>query len=171
MCSQADCRSNRRSGAALQWFRHGRRRRARVWFPKMIERLRSQWQPGISSDALVDLRDDLDAMLQRIRSERHIRPPVLRCPRCGHVGEGAEPHVSVRAMILSLLRFGIGDAEHVKDLEKSWAAIQAAEQARSLWQKRGTGGRQEGALRTSRSPIRRRHLQRRIAGPWRVSED
>lgn len=88
----------------------------------MIERLRSQWQPGISSDALVDLRDDLDAMLQRIRSERHIRPPVLRCPRCGHVGEGAEPHVSVRAMILSLLRFGIGDAEHVKDLEKSWAA-------------------------------------------------
>ena len=88
----------------------------------MIERLRSQWQPGMPFEAIVELRDDLDAMLQRIRFERHIRPPVLRCPRCGHVGEGVEPHVSVRAMILSLLRFGIGDAEHVKDLERGWAA-------------------------------------------------
>ncbi len=73
----------------------------------MIERLRSQWHERMSFDAIVELRDNLDAMLQRIRSERHIRPPILRCPRCGHVGEGAEPHVSVRAMILSLARFGI----------------------------------------------------------------
>ena len=93
----------------------------RVWLPEMIERLRSQWQPGMAFDALVELRDELDAMLQRIRSSRHIRPPVSRCPRCGHVGEGAEPRVSVRAMILSLLRFGIADAQHIKDLEKGWA--------------------------------------------------
>jgi hypothetical protein len=29
----------------------------------MIERLRSQWEPGMSLDALVELRDELDAML------------------------------------------------------------------------------------------------------------
>lgn len=94
----------------------------RVWFPEMVERLGSQWHQGMSFDALVDLRDELDAMLQRIRFARHIRTPVLRCPRCGHVGEGAEPHLTVRAMILSLVRFGIADAEHIKDLEKGWAA-------------------------------------------------
>lgn len=88
----------------------------------MIERLRSQWRQGMSFDAIVALRDDLDATLQRIRSEGHIRPPVLRCPQCGHVGEGAEPHVSVRAMILSLTRFGIAPAEQAYALEKSWAA-------------------------------------------------
>jgi hypothetical protein len=60
-------------------------------------------------------------MLQRIRSERHIRPPVLRCPRCGHVGEGADPHVSVRAMILSLSRFGIAPSKPIYALEKAWA--------------------------------------------------
>ena len=63
--------------------------------------------PEQSGDALVGLRDELDAMLQRIRSERQIHPAVLGCPVRGHVGEGAEPHVSVRAMILSLIRFGI----------------------------------------------------------------
>ena len=94
----------------------------RVWFPEMIERLRSQWHQGMSCDALIELRDDLDAMLQRIRSDRHIRPAVFRCPECGHVGEGAEPHVSVRAMILSLTRFGIAPAEQTRPLEKAWAA-------------------------------------------------
>jgi hypothetical protein len=94
----------------------------RVWFPEMIERLRSQWHQGMSFDAIVKLRDDLDAMLERIRSERHIRPPVFKCPKCGHFGEGAEPHVSVRAMILSLIRFGIAAAEPTSALEKGWAA-------------------------------------------------
>jgi len=94
----------------------------RVWFPEMIDQLRSQWHQSMSFDAIVELRDDLEAMLQRIRSERRIRPAVFRCPHCGHVGEGAEPHVSVRAMILSLLRFGIGAAEQMHTLEKAWAA-------------------------------------------------
>ena len=36
----------------------------------------------------------------------------------GARGEGAEPHVSIRAMILSLTRFGIAAGA----LEKDWAA-------------------------------------------------
>jgi hypothetical protein len=32
-----------------------------------------------------------DSMLQPIRSERQIRSPILKWPRCGHVGEGANP--------------------------------------------------------------------------------
>ena len=94
----------------------------RVWFQEMIGRLRSQWHQGMSLDAIVELRDDLDAMLQRIRSERRIRSAVFRCSRCGYVGEGADPHVSVRAMILSLGRFGIATADQTRALEKAWAA-------------------------------------------------
>jgi hypothetical protein len=93
----------------------------RVWFPEMIDRLRSRWHEGTPFDAIVELRDELDAMLQEIRSERHIRPPIIKCAQCGHVGEGAEPHVSVRAMILALLRFGMAGAEPVHALEKAWA--------------------------------------------------
>jgi hypothetical protein len=90
----------------------------RVWFPEMIERLRSRWHLGMSFDAIIELRDDLDGMLQRIRSERHIHSPVFRCPHCGHVGEGADPHVSVRAMT----RFGIAPAGQISALERGWAA-------------------------------------------------
>jgi hypothetical protein len=49
----------------------------RLWFREMTERLRSQWRPGISFEALVELRDELDAMLRRIRAERNIRPAVF----------------------------------------------------------------------------------------------
>jgi hypothetical protein len=94
----------------------------RVWFQEMIERLRSQWRPEMSFEAIVELRDEMDATLQWIRTERKICSPVFRCRRCGYVGPGAEPNVSVRAMILSLNRFGIAPAEQAHALEKSWAA-------------------------------------------------
>jgi hypothetical protein len=87
----------------------------------MQDRLRTGWREDLSFVELVGLRDELDTMLHRIRSERHVRPPVIRCPRCGHVGEAAEPNVTVRAMILSLARFAIAPTEEVKALEKHWA--------------------------------------------------
>ena len=94
----------------------------RVWFQEMIERLRSQWHRGMPFDALIELRNELEAALQRIRFDRGIGSPILKCPYCGHVGPGTEPHVSVRAMILSLRRFGITAAEQAHALEKGWAA-------------------------------------------------
>jgi hypothetical protein len=88
----------------------------------MLERLRKQWHHDMSFDELVELRDDLERILQQIRSQRQIRPPIFKCPSCGHIGERAAPHVSVRAMILSLLRFGIAAAAETHLLEKAWAA-------------------------------------------------
>jgi hypothetical protein len=69
---------------------------------------------------LIQLRNDLDAMLHRIRSEWNIRTPVVRCPRCGDTGPKAEPDVSVQATILALGRFGIALVEEVKALDKRW---------------------------------------------------
>jgi hypothetical protein len=68
----------------------------------MIEILRARWNVGLAFAALIELRDELDTMLHRIRAERHIRPPAIKCPRCGHVGEAPEPAVTVLTMILSL---------------------------------------------------------------------
>ena len=94
----------------------------RVWFREMVERLHDQWHPDMPFEAIISLCDDLDSTLQRIRSERNIGSPVFRCPHCGHVGPGAPPHVTVRAMILSLERFVIAPADQVRGLEKRWAA-------------------------------------------------
>lgn len=94
----------------------------RTWFPEMLDTLKARWRADLSFDQLIELRGELETMLHRIRSERHIRPPVIACRRCGHVGEAAEPDVTVRAMILSLARFDIAPAEQVKGLEKRWSA-------------------------------------------------
>jgi len=93
----------------------------RIWYSDMIDELRDQWSEDLDFDALVQLRDSLDAMLQRIRAEQHLRVPLERCPVCRRMVEGAGVHVTVRAMILALLRQEIAAPEPVYALEKSWA--------------------------------------------------
>jgi hypothetical protein len=88
----------------------------------MVEHLRLHWRGDLSMEALVRLRDELDDMLGHIRSTRHISNPVFKCPACGHTGPGADPHVSVRATILALTRFGVAAKEPARALEKAWSA-------------------------------------------------
>jgi hypothetical protein len=86
----------------------------------MVEHLRLRWRDDLSIEALLGLRDELDAMLGRIRSTRHISNPVFKCPACGHIGRGADPHVSVRSTILALARFGVAK-KPARALEKAWS--------------------------------------------------
>jgi hypothetical protein len=51
------------------------------------------------------------------RPGRDAQANVFQCMHCGHVGVGAEPRVSVRAMILSLGRFGIAPADQPRARE------------------------------------------------------
>jgi hypothetical protein len=110
----------------------------RTWFPEMIQKLRLEWNESMAIPDLVTLCDSLDSMLHEIRSTRSIRPPIVKCPKCGKVGPAAERHVSVRAMILSLSRFNIVDSERVKILEKKWAAYRK-ENGLNLYGKAETG--------------------------------
>jgi hypothetical protein len=89
-----------------------------------VDSLRSKWYRDMPFEAIIRLRDDLDGMLQKIRSERQIRPPVSRCPKCGHVGERTPPHVSIRAMILSVIRFDIDDVDATRAVERQWKVYQ-----------------------------------------------
>ena len=88
----------------------------------MVEHLRLRWRDDLPMEALLGLRDELDDMLGRIRSTRHISSPIFKCPECGHIGRGADPHVSVRATILALARFGVAARDSARRLEKAWSA-------------------------------------------------
>lgn len=92
----------------------------RTWFPEMIDTLRREWHAGMSMAEVIRLRDRLDAMLQSIQSERKIRPPMMRCPKCGKREPAAAPRVSVRATILSLGRYDIASPADVSHLERVW---------------------------------------------------
>ena len=54
----------------------------RVWFPEMVAKLRLEWRENMPYSALIELREELDAMLQSIRSERKILTPMMRCRAC-----------------------------------------------------------------------------------------
>jgi hypothetical protein len=90
--------------------------------------------------ALIGLRDELDGMLHRIRTGRNFRTPMVTCRRCGMTGPGAEPHVSVRALILTLARFGISSKEQARALEKAWAEYRKQ-------QRLDVAGKVEGSFR------------------------
>lgn len=92
-----------------------------MWFPEMVERLRSEWNPAMPFPRVVALSNNLDQMLQQIRHERYIQPPIIRCSKCGSVGRAAEPRVSVRAVILATARFRIAEQAAAKKFEKDWA--------------------------------------------------
>src|SRR5688500_4209102 len=84
----------------------------------MVEYLRLRWRDDLSMEALLGLRDELDDMLGRIRSTRHISNPLFKCPACGHIVRGADPHLSVRATILALVRFGVAAREPARALRR-----------------------------------------------------
>ena len=98
----------------------GRRRRASSLVPGNGGAPAPALARRLVHGGLLGLRDELDDMLGRIRSTRHIAKPLFKCPECGHIGRGADPKVSVRATILALTRFGVAAKEPARALEKAW---------------------------------------------------
>ena len=100
----------------------------RIWFPEMIEMLRSRWSAAMPFPALIELCNILDGMFHLRRPSGPILPPGSRCPECGRIvgSETQQRHsISVRATILSLRRFGIASTEVTKRTEKEWARYRA----------------------------------------------
>lgn len=97
--------------------------RSRTWFPEMIEQLRLSWRSDFSMDDLIALAHKLDGMLQDIRTERGIRPPVILCRACGKRAPAAASRVSVRAVILAAERFGIVPQGDGGQIERLWNRI------------------------------------------------
>src|SRR6266566_7820102 len=100
----------------------------RVWFPEMIETLRSRWNAAMPFPVLIELCNIVDGMFQRRQPRGPILPPGSRCPECGRIVglESQQRHsISVRATILSLGRFGIASPEVTRRTEKEWAKYRA----------------------------------------------
>jgi hypothetical protein len=100
----------------------------RTWFPEMVQSLRARWHRSMSIIELIELCGQLDVMLQSIRSERGILPPLGYCRHCQGRHRAAPPRVSVRALILALARFEIAALDESRALEKSWKRYRLSQQ-------------------------------------------
>ena len=97
----------------------------RTWFPELVDELRASWQPDLGWEAIIGLRDRLQAMVEEIIVTRGIKRARVRCFHCRHIGPGAPPVISVRAVLLALQRFGIETQDAVDRLDKAWAKYRA----------------------------------------------
>jgi hypothetical protein len=100
----------------------------RVWFPDMIEMLRSQWNETVTFRRLIELSASLDEMFQQHQPAGPRLPSGSRCPECGRIvkSENFGRHrISVRATILTLGRFGIAAPALTKKIEKEWERYRA----------------------------------------------
>jgi hypothetical protein len=99
--------------------------RSQTWFPELVAERRESWRHDLSWDAVIYLRNRLQRRLEHILSSRGIKPAKVRCFHCGHVGQGAPPVISVRAVLLALRRFDIESEATVRQLDKAWAKHRA----------------------------------------------
>ena len=90
----------------------------RTWFPEMVDVLRRHWHAAMSAAQWIGLRDQLDAMLEALRTQRAIRPPLIYCPTCKTRHRARFLRVSVRALILALGRFGIASHDEMRACDK-----------------------------------------------------
>lgn len=100
--------------------------RSQVWYPELVSVLRTEWRSDPSWEAVMDLRARLQQHLEDLRARRGITPPLIRCPHCGAIGPAAAPVISVRAMLLALVRYKIEPLEFVRQRERAWARYRVA---------------------------------------------
>jgi len=74
----------------------------RIWFPEMLEELKTSWSETMSWDELADFRTRTIEIRMQIREERAIQPPKTRCPRCGKVSRSDISGVSIGSALFAL---------------------------------------------------------------------
>ena len=94
--------------------------RSQIWYPSVVDVMRREWRPALSWDQLIELRDKLQLELDRHQKLHGIVRATFRCPDCGAVGSGAQPSISVRAMLIALRRFDIESDEQSIARERAW---------------------------------------------------
>jgi hypothetical protein len=109
--------------------------RSRTWFPELVSDLRASWRPDLTWDEIIALRSQLQRRLVDTLVSQGITPARVRCSHCGHVGPGAPPVITVRAVLLALKRFAIESEDAVRKLDKAWAKHRSLHQLDMLGQR------------------------------------
>ena len=92
----------------------------RVWFPEMIEELKSTWSREMTWEELADFCGRMTEKRKEIRRTRDIKPPRTRCLKCGLVSRSDIAGVSIRSALFALKNNDIITDAEFKELDRSW---------------------------------------------------
>ena len=94
----------------------------RVWFPEMLEELKTSWSESMSWDELAGFCARMTEMRKQIREERGIQSPKMRCNQCGGALRPLSDvsGISIRSTLFALKNNGVITDDEFKNLDKSW---------------------------------------------------
>jgi len=92
----------------------------RVWFPEMLDDLRSFWTKETAWERLANFCERMTEKRKRIRLKRGIQPPMMWCPKCGKRTRAGVSNVSIRSALFALKKDGLISEAELKELDKSW---------------------------------------------------
>lgn len=96
----------------------------RIWFPEMIEDLKTKWTPSTTWEEFVDLCRFLTEKRKRIRHARGILPPRMQCPSCGEITSSDIQGVSIRSALFTLKKIEMVSEAVFKDFDRDWKNFQ-----------------------------------------------
>ena len=103
----------------------------RVWFPEMLDELKTFWSRKTGWGDWVDFCERMTEKRKKIRLARGIKPPRrghlplgVRCLECGRVSQKTSKpdplSVSIRSALFALKKEGVISEADFKDLDKTW---------------------------------------------------
>ena len=96
----------------------------RIWYPEMLTELKEFWSPSLPWDDVIVFCGRMTAMRKDIAVSRDIKPPIMKCHKCGTRTRGAYPTISVRSLIFALKKVkSISDYE-LKAIDLDWKRYQ-----------------------------------------------
>ena len=73
-----------------------------VWFPEMLNELKSTWSSAMTWEELPDLCRRMTEKLRDIRQTKGIKPPRIRCLKCRQASRSDISGVSIRPALFAL---------------------------------------------------------------------
>lgn len=92
----------------------------RVWFPEMLEELKTSWSKTMSWEELAEFCARMTERRKQIRQERGIQAPQTLCPKCGKVSRSDISGVSIRSALFALKNNCVITDDEFKELDTSW---------------------------------------------------
>ena len=100
----------------------------RVWFPEMLNQLRTAWLASMTWDELAAFCQRVTVERRALRASRGIEPPTTRCSRCGAASKSDIRGVTIRSALFALRKMGVVEEAGFKALDKSWMRHKVANQ-------------------------------------------
>jgi len=91
-----------------------------IWFPEMLDELKRTWSSAMTWEEFADFCHRMTEKRRGIRQTKGIKPPRIRCPKCGQASRSDISGVSIRSVLFALKNSGVITAAEFKELQRSW---------------------------------------------------